>query len=64
MILDPIIKSSEETGIIGFPWKNVWKKRVPHRIGFFGWIAASGIILTGDNLLEKGMIIVNWCCMC
>ena len=31
---------------------------------FFVWTAVHGQILTLDNLMLRGRILVNWCCMC
>ena len=47
-----------------FPWKGIWSVKVPKRVLFFMWIAALGRILTLDNLMRKGLPLVNWCCMC
>jgi hypothetical protein len=47
-----------------FPWKSIWKAKVPPRVAFFVWTAALGKILTADNLRRRGMIVVSWCCMC
>ena len=33
-----------------FPWKSVWKAKVPSRVVFFLWTATLGKILTIDNL--------------
>jgi hypothetical protein len=33
-----------------FPWKSVWKPKVPSKVIFFIWTAALGKILTVDNL--------------
>ena len=33
-----------------FPWKSVWKSKVPTRMTFFTWTAALERILTVDNL--------------
>jgi hypothetical protein len=41
-----------------FPWKIIWKTKVPPRI------AALGKLLTIDNLRKHHLIIVNWCCLC
>ena len=37
--------------------------RVP-RVVFFMWTAALGWILVMDNLMKRGLPLVNWCCMC
>jgi hypothetical protein len=47
-----------------FPWKCVWKSKVPPRVAFFSWTAALGKILTIDNLCKRGLILVDWCCLC
>ena len=47
-----------------FPWKSIWKVKVPPRIAFFSWTAALGKILTADNLRKRGLILVSWCCLC
>ncbi len=35
---------------VRFPWKCIWKSRVPPRVAFFVWTVALGKILTADNL--------------
>jgi hypothetical protein len=47
-----------------FPWKNIWKVKVPPRVAFFSWTAVLGKILTIDALRKRGLIIADWCCMC
>ena len=47
-----------------FPWKPIWKSKVPPRVAFFVWTAAKGKILTMDNLRKRGICIVEWCCLC
>jgi hypothetical protein len=47
-----------------FPWKSIWKAKVPPRVAFFFWTAALGKILTVDNLRKRGLILVEWCCLC
>uniref|UniRef100_A0A2N9IY25 FF domain-containing protein n=1 Tax=Fagus sylvatica TaxID=28930 RepID=A0A2N9IY25_FAGSY len=47
-----------------FPWKVVWKSKIPPRAAFFSWTAALGKILTIDNLKKRGLILVDWCCLC
>ena len=47
-----------------FPWKIIWKAKVPSRIAFFSWTAALGKLLTIDNLRKRQLIIVDWCCLC
>uniref|UniRef100_A0A7N2LUH1 RRM domain-containing protein n=1 Tax=Quercus lobata TaxID=97700 RepID=A0A7N2LUH1_QUELO len=37
-----------------FPWKGVWKPKIPKRVAFFLWTAAHNRILTLDNLMLRG----------
>ena len=50
--------------ILGFPWKSIWKQKIPSRVAFFVWSAALGICLTIDNLLKRKVWILDWCYMC
>ena len=43
-----------------FPWKSIWKQKVPSRVAFFVWIVALGTILTIDNLRKKKVLILDW----
>ena len=36
-----------------FPWRSIWKQKVPSRVAFFVWTATLGMILTIDNLCRK-----------
>ena len=47
-----------------FPWKGVWKPKIPKLVAFFLWTATHGRILTLNNLMLKGRPLANWCCMC
>ena len=33
-------------------------------MAFFSWTAALGKILAIDNLCKRGLILVDWCCLC
>ena len=44
-----------------FPWKGIWKPKVPPQVAFFVWTAALGKILTNDNLRKRRVVLVNWC---
>ena len=47
-----------------FPWKGVWKPKIPKRVAFSLWTAAYDRTLTLDNLMLKGCPLANQCCMC
>jgi hypothetical protein len=57
-------KSLTTNGKHCFPWKSIWKAKVPPRVAFFSWTAALGRILTAENLRRRRVIIVSWCCLC
>ena len=47
-----------------FPWKSIWKQKIPSRVVFFVWTAALGKCLTIDNLRKRKICILDWCYMC
>ena len=47
-----------------FPWKTIWKPKVPPRVAFFVWTIVLGKILTIDNLQKLKIWILDWCFMC
>ena len=47
-----------------FPWKSIWKQKIPSRVVFFVWTAALGKCLTIDNLRKRKVWILDWCYMC
>lgn len=51
-------------GDTDFPWKSIWKVKAPLKVAFFAWSATLGKILTTENLTQRGVILVNWWCMC
>ena len=52
------------TSLSSFPWKGIWKAKVPKRVAFFMWTATHGQILTLDNLISRGLPLANRYCMC
>jgi hypothetical protein len=64
---------SSTSGGSSFPWRSFWKIKAPLRVSFFFfffffffwvWTATHGRILTSDNRRKRGVIVVEWCCMC
>ncbi|GMP60452.1 hypothetical protein CsSME_00023316 [Camellia sinensis var. sinensis] len=45
-------------------WRCVWVSGTSSKVAFFVWTAMWGRILTLDNLIRRGHILVNWCCLC
>ena len=48
---------------ISFPWKCIWSIKEPKKVSFFLWKTAKSSILTIDNLVQRRLPLVNWCCM-
>ncbi|WMV38737.1 hypothetical protein MTR67_032122 [Solanum verrucosum] len=40
--------------LLPWPWKIIWKVRVPHKVACFTWLVARQAILTQDNLMKRG----------
>jgi hypothetical protein len=51
--------SSLATETSTFPWRGIWKVKVPLRVSFFVWMATLGKILTLDNLHKRGIIVLD-----
>ena len=51
------------TTSFGFPWKSIWKQKIPSRVAFFVWTAALRKCLTIDNLRKRRVWILDWCYM-
>jgi hypothetical protein len=47
-----------------FPWKSVWRIKVPPKVAFFIWLVAHGKNLTIDNLRRRKIWVLDWCFMC
>ena len=47
-----------------FPWKSIWKQKIPSQVAFFVWTVALGKCLTIDNLRRRKVWILDWCYMC
>ena len=46
-----------------FPWKPMWRSKIPPKVAFFYWTATLGKILTLDRLWNKGVPVMDWCYM-
>ena len=52
------------TDFVGILMTGIWKVKVPKRVAFLMWTAAHGQILTLDNLMLRGRLLTNRCCLC
>ncbi|XP_041004079.1 uncharacterized protein LOC121249433 [Juglans microcarpa x Juglans regia] len=46
-------------GHVSFPWKRIWRSRVPTKVAFFIWTTTLGKILTTGNLRKRGIIVMD-----
>lgn len=47
-----------------FPARRIWKAQAPPKVVFFAWEACRERILTINNLMKRGRVMVNGCYMC
>ena len=47
-----------------FPWKSIWRVKVPLKAAFFTQTTALGKIPTIDNLRYQTVCVVEWCYEC
>jgi len=47
-----------------WPWKLIWKTKMPTKVSYFAWTTLKGAILKQDNLCRRSFQIVNRCHMC
>lgn len=57
-------KTLEEGPYIESPLSWIWKIKGPPRVLIFLWLMLQNIILTVDNLMRRGWVMVNRCCLC
>ena len=43
-----------------FPWRSIWKSKIPSRVAFIVWTAALGKFLTTDNFQKRHVWILDW----
>ncbi|WMV19976.1 hypothetical protein MTR67_013361 [Solanum verrucosum] len=53
-------------GIQGFkwPWKQIWRIKVPHKVACFTWLLANEAVLTLDNVAKRGISLCNRRSLC
>ena len=37
----------------GWPWKLIWKTKIPYKVSFFTWLLAKETVLTQENLMKR-----------
>ncbi|KAF3625895.1 putative mannosyl-oligosaccharide 1,2-alpha-mannosidase MNS3-like [Capsicum annuum] len=49
---------------INWPWKPIWKSRIPHKVSCFVWLLAKEAVLTQDNVMKRGITLCSRCFLC
>ncbi|WMV12495.1 hypothetical protein MTR67_005880, partial [Solanum verrucosum] len=59
-------KRISPSGIQDFkwPWKQIWRTKVPHKVACFTWLLANKAVLTLDNVAKRGISLCNRCSLC
>lgn len=47
-----------------WPWKQIWKCRIPHKVSCFIWLLAKEAALTQDNVKKRGITLCSRCFLC
>lgn len=47
-----------------WPWKHIWKVRIPYKVAYFVWLVARKACLTQDNLRRRGISLCSRCHLC
>ncbi|WMV25041.1 hypothetical protein MTR67_018426 [Solanum verrucosum] len=47
-----------------WPWKQIWRSKIPHKISCFIWLLAKEAALTQDNLKKRGITLCSSCFLC
>ncbi|WMV10212.1 hypothetical protein MTR67_003597 [Solanum verrucosum] len=58
-----LLDTSTETKEL-WPWKMIWKGKIPHKVAYFTWLVARQSVLTQDNLMKRGKDLCSRCFFC
>ena len=47
-----------------WPWKQIWRVKVPQKVACFTWLLANEAVLTLDNVAKSGISLCNRCSLC
>ncbi|WMV27348.1 hypothetical protein MTR67_020733 [Solanum verrucosum] len=59
----------EDLHTVGFeevewPWKMIWKTKIPYKVNCFTWLLAKETVLTHENLNKRGVHLCSRCFLC
>jgi len=47
-----------------WPWRQIWKGRIPYKVSCFIWLLAKEAALTQDNVMKRGITLCSRCFLC
>ncbi|WMV43211.1 hypothetical protein MTR67_036596 [Solanum verrucosum] len=47
-----------------WPWKLIWKVKIPYKVSCFTWLVAKQVVLTQENLMKRGIHLSPRCFFC
>ncbi|CAN4087625.1 unnamed protein product [Withania somnifera] len=50
--------------MVGWPWKFIWKIKIPPIVSCFTWLLAKQDVLTQKNLIKRGIQLSLRCFLC
>lgn len=50
--------------ITNWPWKQIWKSRIRHKVSCFVWLLANKAALIQDNVMKRGITLCSRCFLC
>ena len=48
----------------GWPWKLIWKTKIPYKVSCFTWFLAKQVVLTQENLMKRNIQLSHNCLLC
>ncbi|XP_060197502.1 probable glycosyltransferase At3g07620 [Lycium barbarum] len=48
----------------GWPWRMIWKNKIPYKVNCFSWLLAKEAVLTHENLNKRGFHLCSRCYLC
>lgn len=47
--------------LLKWPWKHIWKAKIPYKVSCFVWLLAKEAVLTQENLMKRGITLCSRC---
>ncbi|XP_060210534.1 uncharacterized protein LOC132637471 [Lycium barbarum] len=50
--------------VTNWPWKHIWKTKIPCKVACFSWLLAKEAVLTHENLKKRNWTMCSRCFLC